>query len=251
MNMVALRQFKSMYPDSEFTFGIGNKYADCQLLFDRSPLVSRIHIWDSYENWPTQKDKDFVEEEKFDKVFEAMPRHKEHDWFLKRHQTQEVCHMHGLPIPEDTQIEFPPLKTEVRENLIAISGFTSFGSSKSLSVDTLKTICLELKKVGYDTLQLAVKGEPEIGATYRIEASYVSAVKYMLSCKALLCADTGMNWMASGFKHPVVGLYGYSFYPGSTTSKNWQPTNPNALYLESNHVSGIPTDAIISAVRSL
>ncbi len=252
MNMVAVRQFKTMYPDSDFTLGIGNKYADCQPVFERSPLISRIHIWDSYDKWPSPKDKEFLDTQKFDKVFEAMPHHKEHDWYLKRHQTQEVCHMHGLPIPDDTQIELPPIKTTpVSKDFIAIAGFTSFGAAKSLPPETLRTICSLLKKIGYDTLQLAVRGEPDIGASYRVEASYILAVSYMLSCKALLCADTGMCWMASGFKHPVVGLYGYSFYPGATTSANWQPTNPNAIYLESKHVRGIAVDSIIDSVRAL
>ncbi len=249
MNMVAVREFVTNNPDCDFTFAIGDKYKDCADVFRNSPLINRVHIWDSYNQWPSDKDKEFLDKSKFDKVFDAMPRHKESDWYLRRHQTQEVCHMHGLPIPSNTQIELPHIKTEVRKNLITIAGFTSFGSAKSIPVETLKTVCIDLKKLGYSSLQLAVKDEPDISATYRVEVSYMTAIQYMLSSRALICADTGMCWMASGHKHPVVGVYGYSFYPGATTSKNWQPTNPNAFYLEEKHASEIDAESIIDTVR--
>ena len=57
-----------------------------------------------------------------------------------------------------------------------------------------------------------------------------------------------MSWAASGFKHPTVGLYAWGYNPVSGTSKNWQPTNPNAVYLESHSACEIQPKQIIERV---
>ena len=61
-----------------------------------------------------------------------------------------------------------------------------------------------------------------------------------------------MSWAASGFQHPTVGLYAWGYNPVAGTSKNWQPTNPNAVYLESKRASDIkPRDIIETVVKSV
>jgi hypothetical protein len=67
--LVACQAFKNTYPDSHLTFGINKKYKEISPLFFYNSLVDGIHIWDGYDNWPTNKDQKFIQEANFDKIF--------------------------------------------------------------------------------------------------------------------------------------------------------------------------------------
>jgi ADP-heptose:LPS heptosyltransferase len=73
----------------------------------------------------------------------------------------------------------------------------------------------------------------------------------MLACDALITVDTAMAWISSGYSFPTLGLYGYEYYPMAQTSKNWQPVNPNAVYVESGKVSDIIVERIEIGLRKL
>ena len=76
-----------------------------------------------------------------------------------------------------------------------------------------------------------------------LTVSRTSWVPICLSC------DTGMAWVASGYQHPTVGLYAWGYNPVAGTSKNWQPTNPNADYLEAHSVNKISKQDIVAAIH--
>lgn len=254
MNLAACREFKRLHPNSHLTIGIGNRYAECAPLFDWQIDIDGVHIWDSYNGWPSPKDSEYIKSQKFNKVFNAMPQHLDPHWFERRHQVEEVCHMHGLPTPETTKLHlnrwFDLL--DGLSGYVAVAGFTSFGNAKSIPADKLERMISCIKELGFETLQIGGNDEPNIkGISDRFYGNYFDSVKVTLSCKALVAADTGMSWFVSAYDFPVLGLYGWSFYPDCLTSKNWQPVNPKAIYLESDHVSNILDSAIQGGLSKL
>ena len=58
-----------------------------------------------------------------------------------------------------------------------------------------------------------------------------------------------MSVIASAYNHPTIGLYSSAYNPAVTTTKNWQPVNPNAAYLESNLANNISMYAIIDEIN--
>lgn len=249
----AVQSFRTRYPNVHLTFAIGDRYKEIEPLFFKQPGIDDVHIWDSYDkDWPSQKDIDYLQLQNFDMIFNSMARHKDDFWYLHRHQTQEVCHMMGLPILEDTKINLHRwfnLDASFRD-CVCIAGITSFGSKKSLSIKKLMAIANFVRDCGYHPIQLCAPQDPRIPGVERYTGTYFEAMRGMLSSKLLVAADTGSNWVASGYNHPVVGVYGYEFYPGATTSKNWQAKNNNAIYLENNHAENVPDEEIFAAIKN-
>ena len=252
MNLVACRALKESVADCHITLGIGNKYADCKEAFLNNPYIDAIHIWDSYDGWPKDADKEYLKEQKFDHVFNAMPKVHYNLWYTQWHQTTEVCLMHGLRPPVNLEIHLNRYwpKIDKYKEYVAISSFTSFGESKSISIDKTKRIIDYIHKLGLKTIHLNGPGEPDLGIE-KSDCSYFESIKIMTSCKFLLSADTGMSWFASGYKQKVLGLYGYEYYPYCKTSKNWQPINESAIYLEARHANLVEDDAIFSKIDLL
>lgn len=249
MNIIAAKSFKTYFPDSELYFGINKKYESIKEIFYNNPLIQKIHIWDKYDGWPSQTDLEFIESEKFDYVFHAMAYHPEDDWYLNRHQTEEVCYMHGLKSPENLQITLNKYFTTGKNHKhIAVNLFAETrGHDKIPSIQKSKQICDLLIKMGYIPVQIGLPDQPQI-CEKRFVGTFFDTIKFVLSCDFLLTVDSAISWIASGYSFPVLGLYSYNYYSGASTSKNWQPINPNALYLEENIVENINLNSIESSI---
>lgn len=247
MGMAAFKSFRTLYPDVHFTLGVGNRYGGIAPLFREQPGIDAVHIWDSYgTEWPNAKDKAYIKDEKFDIIFNGMAPHRDPNWFLRRHQTAEVCHMLGLPESPDRQITLQRWFNLIPayKDCVAISGFTSFGRSKSISKEKLIRIVWRIRGLGFVPVQLAGPDDPSLDGVRVVREDYFEAVRIMLSCRLLVAADTGMNWVASAYNHPTVGLMSWGFYPMCSNSRNWQPENRNAVYLEAEHADNIPDEDI-------
>lgn len=249
INLIAAKSFKTYFPDSELYFGINKKYESIKEIFYNNTLIDKIHIWDKYDGWPSKIDEDFIERERFDYVFHAMAHHPEQDWYLKRHQTQELCYMHGLNPPENLQIDLNKyFTTERNSKFIAVNLFAETrGEDKIPSLDRAKEICQLISKMGYTPIQIGLPDQPQI-CDKRFVGTFFDTIKFVLSCDLLITVDSAISWIASGYKFPVLGLYSYTYYYGATTSKNWQPINPNAIYLEENIVNNISLDQIEKSI---
>jgi|LakMenEpi03Aug12_release.lakeMendotaPanAssembly.Ray.scaffolds.fasta_scaffold16032_8 ADP-heptose:LPS heptosyltransferase len=249
MNLVAAKSFKTYFPDSELYFGINKKYESIKEIFYENPLVQKIHIWDKYDGWPSNEDVAFIERERFDYVFHAMPHHPEPDWYLKRHQTEEVCYVHGLKAPENLQISLNKyFATEKNNKYVAVNLFAETrGSDKMPSLEKSKQICQLIIKMGYTPVQIGLPDQPQI-CEKRFIGTFFDTIKFVLSCDFLITVDSAIAWIASGYSFPVLGLYSYTYYPQAQTSKNWQPINPNAIYLEKNLVENIDINEIENSI---
>jgi len=243
MNTVVARGFKEQYPKSHLTLGIYKAFADMKDLFKNHPYIDDVHIYDSYENWPNDKDLEFLQSSKFDKVFHGMPNHSRSDWYNHcSSQTEEACLMNGVKPPKDLQCILNKWFSVNKEysNFICIAPFTS-SEKKDLTIDKANKIVDILKKIGYNVLQLSSNQQPKLeGATF-VNTDYMNSVINMLSCKMLITVNTGMSWTASAYGHKTLGLYGIDKwgYPGLKSSKIYEPINPNAIYLSSEYSNDI------------
>ena len=124
INLIACKAFKRDFPNSKLYFGINKKYQSIKDIFLFNDLIDDIYIWDSYNEWPSQNDINYIEDQKFDLVFNPMPKHSKKNWYIDYHQTQEVCLMHGLEPPENLQINLNKyFKTERNKKFVAVNLF--------------------------------------------------------------------------------------------------------------------------------
>lgn len=253
MGTVAARAFKEQNPDSHLTLGIAEKYSSIAPLFRGHKYFDALHIWKGYNDWPNKDDELHLALKRYDKVFDAMPQHTDPFWYLQRHQTAELCMMHGLTPPKNLQVDLTEIKGAAfaASKTIALSLFgETRGGDKNVTEEQAKQIVELVKKMGYNPMQLGVQAHPKICDGF-LDVSFESSVIFMRMSKMLITVDTAMSWIASGYSHPTIGLYCSSYYPMATTSKNWQPVNPNAIYLESPKVSDIILDRIETSIKSL
>ena len=250
MNVVACRAVKRDHPNSDLYLGINKQYQSLKEIFLYNNLIDNIHIWDQYNNWPSDIDKEYLREQKFDMAFNPMPKHSSEDWYLYRHQTEEVCLMHGIIPPNDLTVTFNKyFETKRYNKYVAVNLFAETRSSdKTPDLQQSINIVNLIKSLGYIPVQIGLPEQPQI-CDNQFFGSFFETIKFVLSCNFLVTVDSAIAWIASGYSFPVVGIYAYSYYTGATTSKNWQPINKNALYIEKYRISDITTYDIEQAIQ--
>jgi len=252
MNLVACRAFKRDFPNVKLFFGINKKFESLKDIFFHNPLIDGIHVWDAYDAWPSSKDEEDIINEKFDLIFNPMPPHTSDLWYLERHQTAEVCLMHGLNPPNDLKINLTKY-FEIEKNIkcIALNLFAETrGSEKTPDLKRAIEISKFLQKLGYRVIQIGSKEQPQISED-RFIGSFFDTVKLVLSCDLLITVDSAISWISSGYSFPTIGLYCNTYYPPAKTSVNWQPINNNAIYIEKEKINDIEFDAIKEAINNI
>jgi ADP-heptose:LPS heptosyltransferase len=253
MQTICCRSVKRLYPNSKVTFAIGNKYESCKDLFLNQDFIDDIHIWDSYNEWPNQNDIQYLKNSNYDLIYNAMPATYP-NWYDFHHQVDAVCLTHGLPIISNQLYLNKWFETDNEySDYVSLAGFTSFGDQKNISITKLNKIIAYIKnKYNLKVLNLIGPNDPTLKDCENFHGSYFESVKLMLSTKFLISLDTGLIWYASCYNHPALGLYGYDFYPcKNMTSKNWQPVNQKAIYLENNHPENIDINLIYNKIDEL
>lgn len=254
MNIVTCRAFKELYPNSHLTFSINQKYASAAPIFLQNKLIDDIKIWENYDNWPSENDKKFLEENRFDKIFHPMPQHKDNNWYLKYHHTEAMCLMNDLTPPKNLQISLNRWFDlyEQYKNCVALTCFSSAGSIRDIPQDFANKIIDYIHSLGLSTIQLGLKNHPRLNTTFGpISETIFEDVKIALSCKFLLTADTGMNWILSGYEGKVLGLYSALSYPIYAPLINRAPRNNNAIYLEHYNIGDINFELIKNSINNL
>lgn len=252
MCTVAARSVKEMMPNCELYFGINKKYESLKDIFLHNDFIDHIHIWDQYDGWPNQKDLDYITGENFNIVFDAMPKHTSDQWYLFKHQTEELCHMHKIVPPMNLQVSLNKyFETEDNKKYVAVNLFAETrGSDKTPSLERAKEICEIIKSHGFTPVQVGLPSQPQI-CEERFTGTFFESIKFVLSCNFLFTVDSAMSWIMSGYNFPTIGIYAYSYYPGATSSVNWQPINSNGIYIESDKISNITVDSIDDSIRSI
>jgi hypothetical protein len=252
MSTVCARALKEKYPNCKLTFGINKKYESIKELFLNNSLIDDIYIWDNYDNWPSIKDIKHIETNNYDIVFNPMPQHTDNYWYNKYHQTEEACLMQNLNPPSNLQVSLVDyFSTNSSKNYICVcflAGNRDF--SKSLTLENAKNLCLQIeKKIGIKPIQIGLDSDGQYGSE-KFSGSFIDSAKIMLESKLFITVDTCWAWISSGYSKKTIGLYSIDYYHNAKSSKNWQPINANAVYLEENNLNNINIERILNEIKN-
>ena len=251
MQEPALRKFINDNPETKIVLGCHNKYFPALQLFNNyHDNIIEFKSWEGYNDWPTEADQKYIDEQGFDHMFETMPKHPTVDWAKDTHQTKEAGLMQGIEIT-DTQINLPrPEGIIQHEKTVAISLFPNWphGGIKAFPYDWVCNIVKVINKMDFQVIHLNGPNEPDVPNAKKVNGTYLDSVRNLLGTDLLVTCDTGMSWVASAYQHPTVGFYAWGYNPIAGTSKNWQPTNPNANYIEAQTATMITRADIIKSI---
>lgn len=257
MGTVAARILKTRHPDSHFTLLIGKDFAEMAPLFREHPHIDDVHVCSSPRNGFDETDIEWLKTQRFDHVFNPMADH-DHSrpWWRERHQTLELAHMHQIP----TEGESPKIvlkkwweSTGRYRNYVAISPFPAWyaglGNNKALTIEQADYLVDDILSKGFKVLQIGHRDEPKLVGAEKPDVSYFQSVVNALECRGMVMGDSGLNWVLSGYDHPVVAWYGDRYY-GAQWVHHIQPVNPNAAYLNAPTVSEIDLDKLTQLVQT-
>tara|TARA_R110000824_G_scaffold3833_8_gene18306 strand:- start:5088 stop:5957 length:870 start_codon:yes stop_codon:yes gene_type:complete len=267
MQEPALRQFIKDNPDDKITIGCSLKYASALKLYENyHKNVVALKIFLDYNEFPTEEDVRYFENEKFDLVMikkdsnkilfsdtGKLTQHPDPNWAKNMHQTIAAGLQQGINVI-DTQIEFKKkFDLSVKDKYICFSLFPDYPNKgvKSFTNDQIEGIVKLINKLGYKAIHLNGPNEPDIPGSTKSNCDWLTSVGLITKSELLITGDTGLAWAASGFQHPTLGLYAWGYNPVLGSSKKWQPTNPNASYLESELASGIKPKDIIEQIINI
>jgi ADP-heptose:LPS heptosyltransferase len=257
MATVAARALKAVEPDCHLTFTVGYDYREAAPLFINQPHIDAIRVTYSRraEGWNDQRDIEWLNAQRFDGVFNPLADHcHSSPWFFERHQTHEMCHMHGLPIPPGDTGAIEMVRwfdTPAISDHLPYVAFAPFAgwyagetNDKAVARERAQAIVNYLRDKGLGVLQVGAPDEPQLDGTHKPSLDYFSSVRSILGCKAYIGGDTGMTWLMSGYQFPTLAFYGHAYY-GEDRVKAIQPINRNAVYLSAPRVNDIPLEACI------
>ena len=255
MQEPGLRKFIEDNPETKIVLAICDKYKDIQPLFyNYHENIVDFKVWQGYDDWPTQSDLDYINEQGFDAMFPfEKPYHEQDDWANYRHIVEETALMLGVEASTN-KIELKmPENVIKRPNTVAVHLFSSKWprGTRSIDLKKQKLIVDYLIDKGYDVMQVSAPHQPQIEGTIIKQGSYYDACIKVLSCDFLVSCDSGMAWVASAYDHPTVGLFSSNYNTLVSTTKNWWPVNPNAVYLEAPIASTIQDDKIFEAIDQI
>jgi ADP-heptose:LPS heptosyltransferase len=250
---VACRAFKEQYPNSQLTFGIAEKYRDILPLFFGNTNIYDFHIWEGYDNWPSLSDREYCYYRGYDQVFNAMPPHTRQDWYNHHTYAEENCLRFGLKIPSDLSyelIKWFSIYDDCKKN-VTITLFPSKGTQmdKGLKIEEAEKLCVSLKALGYNPIQLGGKFEVKLKNALSPHFSIFEAAKVMVSSAFHITADTGFSSIAAGYKQPTLGIYGIN-YPDMKDCFSHLPPNPNAIYIKNRNPQTILAEEIIEFAKA-
>tara|TARA_R110000823_G_scaffold242573_3_gene367015 strand:- start:5049 stop:5885 length:837 start_codon:yes stop_codon:yes gene_type:complete len=253
MQEPALRSFIEDNPETKIVLGCSKRYEEILPLFENyHENIIEFHAWEGYDDWPTKTDQEYIEEQKFDAMFpDKIPIHDQADWAKYRHATTETGLMLGVNA-KTTNISLKiPSGVVVEPNSVAVHLFSSKWPQglRSIELKKQKLIVSYLRHRGLKVYQLSGPGQPHLEGTILSEKpNYYNSCKIMLSTQFLVTCDSGMPWVASAYDHPTIGLYSSAYNTAVGTTKNWQPLNPNAVYLEAPSANQISIYDIVHQI---
>lgn len=254
LTTVACRAFKEQFPDSHLTFALSEKYQNILPLFFNHPHIDDYHLWEGYDRtWPTIMDREYMYFRAFNKVFNPMSGHSRHDWYNFHTYGEEACLRFGLTPPKDLSYELVrwfPTYTGYSK-VVTLTLFPSGGQQldKTMPLAQCENLCVILKKMGYQPVQLGGKFEVRLQNAQAPHFSIFEATKLMLSSAFHITADTAFSSIAAGYKHPTVGFYGLN-YPDMKDCFSHLPPNPNALYIKNKNPQQTTAEELINFAKA-
>ena len=253
INTVAIKWLKKLYPNCHFTLGISKKYSGITPLFKNNYLIDSIHIYEGYDDFPTKNDLEYLNSQKFDQIFNPMPKHFHGSFYNHVHYTVAYSLIQGLGYPDDLQCYLNPYfnKLEKYSNYVTISAFPSKSTqlNKTLSMDKWIKIVDYINKLGYRCLQLGGKYDLGIPGAENPDLTWLEAAQALYSSSLQITTDTSFAWVGSAYQHNSIGLYGLN-YPDMKNPWSHFPINSKSSYLWNKNVDDIPLEEIIKLIDS-
>ena len=255
MQEPGLRKFISDNPSTKIVLAVYEKYKDIlPLFYNYHENIIEFKAFEGYDKWPTEKDLQYIEKQGFDAMFPPdIPLHEQDDWPNYRHITEETALMIGLDSTTN-KIEMNLPEDVVKEpKTVCIHMFSSKwpGGIRSVGIKKQTLIVDYLKRNGYKVYQISSPNQPHIEGAIFPKGTYYDACVRVLSSDFLVSCDSGMPWITSAYNHPTLALFSYGYNNMVKTTKNWQPLNPNGIYLESYKADNISIYKIYSEIDEL
>lgn len=251
---VACRAFKLKYPDAKLTFAVADKFKDILPLFVRNPNIDSFHVWSSYNDWPQKVDQEYINFRKFDYVFHPQPAHSRLDWYNHNHYAQEACIRYGLVPPDDLSYELVKWFPELPEykKCITLSLFPNKGTQmdKTMTVEECENLCVGIKKLGYQPIQLGGKYEVKLENAVSPDLSFIEAAQILTSSALHITADTAFSSIAAGYKHKTLGFYGLN-YKDMRDCGSHLPPNSNAYYFRNIVPQQLKAEELLTAIPTI
>jgi len=252
LNTTLCRTHKELYPDSHLTFCCNKKYAKILSLFYNNEYIDGFRIWHGYDDWPVNSDLEFISKIQKDGglIYNAMPRHKDEQWFLKPggHNITEVHDMHGFPEPKNKQCYLNKWFDNILppdNKIVTVCAFPS-GTHPNQLARTFNPIQFyklfnEIEKLGYSVVRLDTKEVFELEDRWPAsKLSIIEAAQLMTDSKLFLTTDSLWSWVADGYGMNTIGWARLPAYV---------PVNPNGYYFVNNTIQNIPIDSILSKIE--
>jgi ADP-heptose:LPS heptosyltransferase len=252
MTTVSCKAFKETYPNSHLTFALSHKYKDILPLFYHNKYIDSYYIWEEYDQWPSEKDREFLLNNKYNIIYNPTPDHFDIDWYNKRHYCAETCLMHGLKPPKDLSCYLNPwfVKDLKYQNSIVISAFPSKSTqlNKTLELNNWNKIVYYLNNLGYECIQLGGKFDLQIDGAKKPDLSFIETAQILYSSKLHITCDTSWAWIGSAYQCKTIGIYG-CHYSDENNIQNHLPINPNAVYITDFDLKKINLEKIFDNIN--
>ena len=249
LNSTLCRTFKELYSDSSLTLAFNKKYYNLLPLFQNHPFIDKFHLWDGYDNWPTEKDLEFLKKENFDIIFNPMPTHKDLYWYRYKHQIDEIHDMHGFEPPKNKQcylerwFDLLPGHDKTITASVFASGSHPDQLARTFSVEKIIELFESIEELGYEIIRLDTRIDHTCALENKYPASKLSlleAARLMCSSKLHLTCDTSFSWIADSYSHNTLGW---------TRLESYVPVNPRGHYFVSDNINDIPLEQIIETIK--
>jgi hypothetical protein len=246
IQLVPAKMLKCIYEGCRVIFSVNKKYEDVIDVLKLSEDIDDFIVWDGYDDWPTEKDKQKMSEfdGEFGRLFNPMQKNSVLDWHNYWHITEEACVRYRLPRPADHIQDFKIPKPDVeKENTVCIAGSAS-GEVKSFTEQQIEIIKKFCKKKDLEPILLGGPEDKGVDGIEKFEGNYSESVFKMIKSRFLVSADTGMVWAASAFSHHVLGLYCMDSETKASSHENWTPKNKNQKTVVSKSMADITEEIL-------
>ncbi|MCW3051185.1 MAG: putative glycosyltransferase [Chthonomonadales bacterium] len=257
-----VRRIKELFPNSQITFAVSERYREAGELVAGLPYVDRLFVTKQYFEqltddryfpwhlgWPVNLcgDDEVVEQYHHDIVLETRPRHRRMPWWEYAHMSEEFAHMVGVPGPivRQAEIRIPPgtLAPAEAHGKIVLHNDPDISSEKQWPWESVERL---VQRIGAENVVLLGKPGPEVAGTLdlRGKTSLAEAASIIAQATCYVGIDSGLMHIAGSLQAPVVGLYATAYIAAYDAI---YPENPNALYLQSEGVMGEITPGSVEA----
>lgn len=261
------RRLKEIFPKSQITFAVSNRYREAGDLIKGLPYIDRVFVTKYYferlngirelwrQGWPMDlRGDDEVEEQRnHDLVFETRPqRHTSREWWRSSHQVEEFSKIVGIPGPIDlrTEIRIPEgvkAPIDARGRLV-LHNDPAISPDKAWPWEHLREFVRRMLPT--ECILLGNPGSAVPGALdFRGKTSLAEAAAIIRDSMCFVGIDSGLMWIAGSIQASTVGLYGTAYI---SAYEAIQPINPNASYLQAEgSLEKISPDTVRERVKCI